>query len=166
MEKIKINPAKSRKMYHMFWAFCLKKGLSFRYPERLFEKHKTKFFLASILADKLGANYRDWVAAQTELLPRSPIRLSPKVLYSENSSTRYLSYMKSKPQVSTDEERETYLLSYVRSVANTRKMTFEEALNVCLKMNFLSSKLYTKFFKEYVSPKKPLHLSLEKQNGM
>lgn len=150
----------------MFWAFNLKKGLSFQEPSRLFRKHRADFFLATMLADNLGANYKDWVAAQTERLPRSPIRLRPKALYGLDSSTRYLAYMKSRPQVSTEESREKYLLVYVRLVASTRKITFEEALNVCLKMHFISGKFYTKFYREYVSPKKRRHLSLEKQNGM
>lgn len=168
MEKIKINNIKSRKMFYAYWAFCLKRGLSFSRikRDRLFDKYKVDFFRASMLADNLGANYRDWVAAQTEWLPSNATKIRPALLCSQDSDTRYLSYMKSKPQVSTDEERETYMLRYVKLVASTRKMSLEEALNICLKMNFLSPKLYAKFFREYVSPKKPLHLSLEKHKEM
>ena len=150
----------------MFWAFCLKRGLGLRRPDRLFDKYKVNFFLASVLADNLGANYRDWVAAQTEWLPSNALKMSPALLCSQDSDTRYLSYMKSKPQISTDEDHEAYILRYIKLVAYTRKMSLEEALNICLKMSFLSPKLYTKLFREYVSPKKPRHLSLEKQNGM
>lgn len=149
MELIKIDNRKAEKMYYTFYSFCLNRGISTHLLRSLFNKHRLFFFLAAELADTNSASYKDWIAAQFNVLSDYATFVKPSFLYSKAAEKRYDFYMKRKLRITTPEEKEIYFFEYVKLMREMRKISFTDALKLAVRFNFISVNLSPKILARY-----------------